>query len=112
MSINNTTLFGILIVPAIVGLVEVAKDVGLPSKMAPAAAVLFGILAALAALYQTRWPWIQAVTIGVALGLSAVGLYSGASTILPDLLKSQTTSAHTNGSGATIGPGVQPKTED
>jgi hypothetical protein len=78
---NTQILFGIAVVPAVVGLVEVCKDLGLPSRAAPAAAVVFGVLAALAQLYAGTWPWIQAVVLGVSLGLSACGLYSGVKTV-------------------------------
>lgn len=79
---TNQILFGVVIVPAVIGLVQVCKDMGLPARYAPAAAVLFGILAGMAQLYSTSWPWIQAAVIGIALGLSAVGLYSGTTTAL------------------------------
>ena len=78
---DTQILFGIAVVPAVVGLVEVGKDLGLPTRAAPAAAVAFGVLASMAQLYAGTWPWIQAVVLGVALGLSASGLYSGAKTI-------------------------------
>jgi hypothetical protein len=79
--LNTQILFGVAVVPAVVGLVQVSKDLGLPTRAAPAAAVLFGVLASLAQLYAGTWPWVQAVTLGVALGLSACGLYSGAKTV-------------------------------
>lgn len=75
-------LFGVVIVPAVIGLTQVVKDVGVPSRFAPVAAVLFGILAGLAQLYAGQWQWIQAVVVGVAMGLSAVGLYSGVTSAL------------------------------
>jgi hypothetical protein len=80
--VNTQLLFGIAVVPAIVGLVEVGKDLGVPTRVAPALAVLFGILAGLAQLYAGQWPWIQAVVLGISLGLSACGLYSGAKTVI------------------------------
>jgi hypothetical protein len=80
---NSQELFGIFVVPAIIGLVEVCKDLGLPTKAAPALSVLFGVLAALAQLFSGQWPWIQAAVCGIALGLSACGLYAGVKTVLP-----------------------------
>ena len=82
---NNQILFGVVIVPAVIGLVQVAKDIGLPSRFAPAAAVGFGILAGLAQIYASRWAWIQAIVVGIALGLSAVGLYAGTTTAVSAL---------------------------
>jgi hypothetical protein len=75
--IDNQILFGVVVVPAVIGLVQVAKDAGVPSRLSPLVAVFLGVLAALAQLYAGRWQWVQAAVIGVALGLSAVGLYSG-----------------------------------
>ena len=40
---DTTLLFGIAVIPAIVGLVQVVKDLGLPSNYAPLAAVVFGL---------------------------------------------------------------------
>jgi hypothetical protein len=80
--VNTQILFGIAVVPAIVGLVEVCKDLGVPTRVSPALAVCFGILAGLAELYAGQWPWIQAVVLGISLGLSACGLYSGAKTVV------------------------------
>lgn len=75
------TLFGISAVPAIVGLVEACKRIGLPSRAAPLAAVVFGILAALGQLYYTKWPWVPSIAAGIALGLSAAGLYAGSKAV-------------------------------
>lgn len=84
---NSTVMFGIAAVPAIVGLVQVAKDMGLAARFSPALAVLLGILAAVGQELATASPALQpivaAVFAGVALGLSASGLYSGAKTIFP-----------------------------
>jgi hypothetical protein len=78
---DTTLLFGIAVIPAIVGLVQVVKDLGLPSNYAPLVAVCFGLLAGFAQFYAGQLPWISAAVTGVALGLSAVGLYAGAKTI-------------------------------
>ncbi|HZU13904.1 MAG TPA: hypothetical protein VFB58_13765 [Chloroflexota bacterium] len=78
---NQTLIFGIALVPAIVGLTEVTKQLGLSSRFAPAMAVAFGILGSLAQLYGGHVTWMPAVVTGIALGLSASGLYSGARTL-------------------------------
>jgi hypothetical protein len=78
---DTTLLFGIAVIPAIVGLVQVAKDLGAPSNFAPAIAVVFGLLAGFAQFYAGQLPWISAAITGIALGLSAVGLYAGAKTV-------------------------------
>lgn len=80
--ISTPILYGVVVVPAVIGLVQVAKETGIPSRFAPLVAIVFGILAGLAQLQAGHWPWIQAVVMGTALGLSAVGLYSGATSML------------------------------
>ena len=77
---ENITIYGVVIVPLIIGLVQLVKGLDmLPVKYAPLLALLFG-LAAGALLHFGDWP--QAVVVGLALGLSAVGLYSGAKNTL------------------------------
>ncbi|AXH48597.1 holin [Microbacterium phage Sansa] len=70
-------------VPAVIALVTLFKDLGLPSKLSPLVAVVLGValsvLSALALgpignLYET-------ISLGVILGLSAAGLYDGARAI-------------------------------
>ena len=78
---DTTLLYGIAVIPAIVGLVQVTKDIGLPANYAPLCAVCFGLLAGFAQFYAGRLVWISAAVTGIALGLSAVGLYSGAKTV-------------------------------
>jgi hypothetical protein len=73
---------GVLAVPFIVGLVEAAKRLGLDSVWATPLAVGLGVALSLgwqtAAAYPAAAPWMSAVLWGVALGLAASGLYSGA----------------------------------
>jgi hypothetical protein len=78
-------LYGIFIVPAIVGLTQVAKDTGLPARFAPLVAVLIGAAAGLAQLEQGKLPWIPAIALGIVFGLSACGLYDTAKNVIPNL---------------------------
>ncbi len=73
-------LYGVAVVPAVIGLTQIAKTAGLPNQFAPIIAVLLGILAGLAEMYGTQWPIIQTIVVGVGLGLSSIGLYSAGST--------------------------------
>lgn len=76
-------IYGILIVPLILGLVEVAKRVGLPDKWSPILSVVLGLLAGVLLLFPEDIR--QGVVVGLALGLSATGLYSGAKNIKEEL---------------------------
>ena len=63
----------------IVGLIEVIKTVcGLDSKLAPVVAIALGLAASLGLAYYSDTIAYEAVVTGLAIGLSAVGLYSGA----------------------------------
>ena len=62
-------------VPAILALVQLAKDLGLPSKAATVLAVVLGITLNVATTYLATEPWFQAASGGLLLGLSAAGLY-------------------------------------
>lgn len=70
-------------VPAVVALVTLAKDLGLPSRLSPLLAVVLGVAVTLFDLFATgsvagSQTVLQAVGTGVILGLSASGLYDGA----------------------------------
>lgn len=78
-------VYGVFIVPLIIGLVEAAKRVGLPSKWSPVLAVVLGLLAGIMLLFPEDLR--QGVVVGLALGLSATGLYSGAKNIHEEVKK-------------------------
>lgn len=70
-------LFGFSIVPLIIGLVEVTKRVGVPSRDAPVIAILLGLAAGFGVEYATpQRIWMKAVVYGIAYGLAASGIYS------------------------------------
>ena len=62
-----------VIVPVILGVVQVAKIAGLPSKWAPLLSVLCGVSVALLVDGVT----VESGFLGVLAGLSASGLWSG-----------------------------------
>ncbi len=72
---------GVAGVPLIVGLVEVAKGIGLDARWAPAVALGLGLALSLGYRVALGVPagaeWAQAALGGLALGLAASGLYSG-----------------------------------
>jgi hypothetical protein len=72
----NIELYGVSAVVLIVGLVELAKQIGFPAKFAGVLAVGFGLAAALGYAYLADQVAFEAVVKGLALGLSAAGLYS------------------------------------
>lgn len=73
----NDIVFGVALVPLIVGVVQVAKLTGLPDRFAPLASLILGlVLSAGLGLSQNDFT-AESLLVGIALGLSASGLYSG-----------------------------------
>ena len=77
-----TEYAGVLAIPLIIGLVEAAKKVGLDTVWATPLAIVIGLAISVGYVAAQQLPgsevWVSAVLWGLALGLSASGLYSGA----------------------------------
>jgi len=77
---------GVAVVPLIIAVGALLKGLGLDKRWAPLAAVLVGVVIALANQAAQVAPgfsgWYQAVLAGLAAGLAAVGLYSGSKNTL------------------------------
>lgn len=67
-------LYDVVIIPLIVGIVEMFKRAGVSKKLLPFIGVILGI--AIGVVYVTDFDWKQGVLVGAMLGLSASGLYS------------------------------------
>lgn len=69
---------GVSAVVVIVGIIEIVKTVfGLDSKLAPVLAIALGLVASFGWTYYSDTAAYEAVIVGLTVGLSAVGLYSG-----------------------------------
>lgn len=74
----NLTLYGIPIAVIVLGLVQAFREAGMPARLAPLAAIAIGITAGEAIQRAVAHPdYLQGAVIGVILGLSASGAYSG-----------------------------------
>jgi len=71
----DKTIFGVALVPIIIGLAEIAKRLGVPKKYLPVLDLVLGIVAGF--IYAAPGNAKEAALVGIALGLSASGLYSG-----------------------------------
>lgn len=71
----DKTIFGVALVPIIIGISEVAKRVGFPKKYVPVLNLALGVAAGF--IYAAPSNPKEAALVGIALGLSASGLYSG-----------------------------------
>ncbi len=69
------TIYDVAIIPFIVGVVELLKEIGLPSKFAAIISAVIGIIIGI--VYLSPDDIKRGVLVGLALGLAASGLYSG-----------------------------------
>lgn len=76
MNMNDITT-DVVGVAAVMGLVQVAKTVGLSSRFAPLLSLVLGVLYS----FATDFSFVGGLK-GVFIGLSAAGLYSGTRTIV------------------------------
>ncbi len=87
----DDSLLGVGAVGLVVGLVEGAKQLGLPTRYAPALAAALGLLLKLGYAWSTgaqdRQSWYGAVLTGLALGLAAAGLYDVPKQLAPQALR-------------------------
>jgi len=68
-------IYNVAIIPLIVGIVELAKKLGLPDKFAAVLSAVLGVVIGL--VYVAPNDPAKGVLIGLSMGLSASGLYSG-----------------------------------
>lgn len=73
---SDITAYGIALVPVVTGMVQLLKMSGLPKKYTPITSLILGILSGYYYLAPDDPP--KAIFMGIVVGLSAVGLYSGA----------------------------------
>lgn len=71
-----------VLVAVIIGLTQVAKMAGLPSKYAPLLAIIFGVLGTLSlSLFSVT---ANTIIAGLVVGLMSMGLYSGTKTTISE----------------------------
>lgn len=68
-------IYDVAIIPLIVGITELFKMLGLPTKFAAVAAVISGVVIGI--VYVAPGDIAKGVLVGLSLGLAASGLYSG-----------------------------------
>lgn len=71
MEILTPTLLAL--VPVVIGIIEVLKLAGLPSKYAPFFSLVLGVAGAIAIAGAN----VEAIIGGIVIGLSSSGLYAG-----------------------------------
>lgn len=68
-------VYGVALIGLIVGLVEALKRAGLPKRFLPLSSLIFGVAAGI--FYINPEDLKAAIIVGLMMGLSASGLYSG-----------------------------------
>jgi len=69
-------IYGLALVPLLIAVMAVLTMVGLPKRFVPVISVILGVVIGI--IYLSPGDIKQGVIIGIALGVSSVGLYSGA----------------------------------
>lgn len=67
-------VYDVVLIPLILGIVEVFKRAGVSKKVLPFIALTIGVIVGV--VYVTDFDWKQGILVGAMLGLSASGLYS------------------------------------
>lgn len=68
-------MYGIALIPLIIGLVELFKRLGLPKKLTPLASLILGVAAGVFYVFPSDLK--GGIIVGIMMGLSSSGLYSG-----------------------------------
>lgn len=76
------TWWGVPAAALVMGLVDLAKSIGFPSRYAGALAALLGVVGGVAAYYWGSSPLAGAAVNGLLAGLGAAGFYSTAKNVL------------------------------
>lgn len=71
----DITIYDVALIPLITALVGLLRQAGLSPRFAPLVAVVLGVVAGI--VYVAPDEPAKGVLVGLALGLSSVGLYSG-----------------------------------
>lgn len=69
-------VYDVAVIPVIIALIQLFKQVGLPNRFAPIVSIALGIVAGF--VYIAPGDPAKAVYLGIVIGLSAIGLFSGA----------------------------------
>ena len=75
----DKVIAGISVASVVIGLTELVKTTGLPSKAIPwvavGIAVVIGVADQFAQMYPVVTPWLETIIVYLVIGLSATGLY-------------------------------------
>lgn len=78
MNLFDFSTLAVACIPVVLGLVQVAKQVGLASRFYALVSIAFGI----GVVFLTGAAWQLAIAQGIVVGLAASGLWSGVQTTI------------------------------
>ncbi|AXI07680.1 hypothetical protein CUC15_01145 [Oceanobacillus zhaokaii] len=78
-------IYDVVLIPLIIGLVQLLRTLGLRKKYLPLASLIFGLAGGIFYMYPDDLK--GGIIVGLMLGLSASGLYSGTKNALEDSRK-------------------------
>lgn len=78
-------VYDVAIVPLILGMVELAKKLGLSTKYCALLSAILGIVIGI--VYVAPENLLEGILVGLSLGLAASGLYSGSKNAYQDIAK-------------------------
>ncbi len=76
-------VYGIALVPVVLAMVELLKRMGIPKKLSPIVSLVLGLLAGF--YYLAPDDPRKAIFLGLVVGLSAIGLFSGTKNTIENL---------------------------
>lgn len=79
-SIISLGAIDLLLIPVVIGLVQAAKNMGLSSRFAPLVGVVMGVGLEAVVSAEGSLSLAHVVVVGIIVGLSSLGLYSGVKT--------------------------------
>lgn len=73
-------IYDVVLIPLIIGIVQLFKMYGMPRRLLPIISLLFGVVGGIIYIYPAD---IKAgILVGLMMGLSASGLYAGGRTVI------------------------------
>jgi hypothetical protein len=71
----DVSVYGISLIPVIIGLVQLVRQFGVPTKYLPLISMVFGVVLGMVFIAPDQWQ--KGVLVGIWLGLGATGMHSG-----------------------------------
>lgn len=83
--LNLELVTGVGAIALIVALVQIAKNMGFPTKFSPLLSIGLGLLASFGFHFYSEDPIYTTIVVGLAMGVGAVGSYSTVKNVIEGL---------------------------